>query len=176
MSIAIKTKVHNLCIYVIMNKSEIEQIELFLSKGKLLLKFGLVAKLCDTLRNISYTFYVFVALLAHGIAAEDAIEVKVFDHTRTPLDQECFPIVVNQFQNCSDFLVEIIVDTQGAYQITKDVRRHFFFVSYFRSNFHFILCDLLLHLHRIWKTIYEITMELRLLKKSSAIIFFRRSH
>lgn len=135
MSIAIKTKVHNLCIYVIMNKSEIEQIELFLSKGKLLLKFGLVAKLCDTVRNISYTFYVFVALLAHGIAAEDAIEVKVFDHTRTPLDQECFPIVVNQFQNCSDFLVEIIVDTQGAYQITKDVRRHFFSCPTFVPTF-----------------------------------------
>lgn len=65
--------------------------------------------------------FIIVALIAHGIAAQDDVQIHLFDHMRTPLDQETFSIVVDQFLQCDKFYVEINIDTQGAYNITKDV-------------------------------------------------------
>lgn len=74
------------------------------------------------LESVIYIFC--LALKKHGIAADDGVDVLLFDHTRTPLDAENFAIVVNQYRQSDVFCVTIEIDTQGAYQITKDVRHH----------------------------------------------------
>lgn len=72
-----------------------------------------------------YAYYcdslvIIVALKVHGVAAQDAVEMRLFDHLRTPIDQEVFPIVVEQFHRDASFYVEIEFDNQVS-KISIDV-------------------------------------------------------
>lgn len=62
-----------------------------------------------------------IVLKAHDISAQDAIEMRLFDNMRTPIDQSIFPIVVEQYQHDARFYVEIEFGNKGVTSVSKEV-------------------------------------------------------
>lgn len=76
-----------------------------------------------------YVLLCTLALLKHGIAAQDSVDIELFDHLGTPIEEDTFPIIIEQFHRCENFCVVIEINTKGVYTFSSEVRILFYFCA-----------------------------------------------
>lgn len=78
--------------------------------------------------------------MKHGISTQDSVDIELYDRHGTPIEQDDFTLVIEQYRQFEDFCIVIDINTKGAFTFSSEVRRTYILIQihfnmYFKSKY-----------------------------------------